>query len=172
LSYFIKKHGEEKGREIWENRNRAIGLKNAINKTLPFQVYSEEANSLFRQVCERGNISEALYGDKEQILFLTKEDAKVVGQNIIRPDFLYGNKVIEYNGSKWHANPLRYKEQDTPNPYREGKTSKEIWEKDAARIRSLENLGYQVLIIWDTEYKNNTEEVLQKCLSFLKEKEV
>jgi G:T-mismatch repair DNA endonuclease (very short patch repair protein) len=43
----------------------------------------------------------------------------------------------------------------------------EIWEKEKIKIKSIENLGYEVLIIWEYDYKYHKEETIQKCIEFL-----
>jgi G:T-mismatch repair DNA endonuclease (very short patch repair protein) len=69
----------------------------------------------------------------------------------------------------YHANPKKYKKTDTPHPYIKHKTSHEIWESDKIKIKTAEENGYKVLIIWDSEYRwGNKEKVIKKCLNFLK----
>jgi very-short-patch-repair endonuclease len=81
-------------------------------------------------------------------------------------------KIIEYNGDMYHANPNKYKAKDNPHPFRKSMTSKEIWDKDSAKIKLAQDNGYEVLVIWDSEYRykgsNNKEKVIQKCINFLK----
>ena len=31
-------------------------------------------------------------------------------------------------------------------------------------------MGFDVLVIWDSEYKNNKQEIIDKCISFLNKK--
>jgi hypothetical protein len=82
---------------------------------------------------------------------------------------LTSNKIIEYNGDMYHANPKKYKKNDTPHPYRKNKTSLEIWESDKIKLMTAKNNGYDVLVIWDSEYRwGNKEKVIKKCLNFLK----
>jgi len=69
----------------------------------------------------------------------------------------------------YHANPKKYKKDDKPHPYRKTKTSSEIWESDKNKLTTAENNGYEVLVIWDSEYRwGNKEKVIKKCLKFLK----
>lgn len=42
-----------------------------------------------------------------------------------------------------------------------------IYNRDKERVNSLNTLGYEVLIIWESEYKNNQDETINKCLDFL-----
>ncbi len=86
-------------------------------------------------------------------------------------DFLLGDKVIEFNGDKWHANPKLFNEDDYININTAIKNipAKEIWEKDRIRHELVKEQGYEVLTIWEKEYNENPEEVKQRCLRFLKE---
>jgi G:T-mismatch repair DNA endonuclease (very short patch repair protein) len=170
LPYFVQKHGNEKGRALWERRNRNISMKNALRGSLPLKAYSEESQKLFSEIVKDTLIEGALFGPSEHIFFLTGSHSKRLGQNLIRPDFLWCKKVIEYQGSRWHANPNRYSAEDTPNPYRPSLTSKEIWDKDEIRKNILEELGYQVLIVWDSDYHANPIKVLEECKNFIRGK--
>jgi very-short-patch-repair endonuclease len=40
--------------------------------------------------------------------------------------------------------------------------------KDKLKIESAKLNGFEVLIIWDSEYKKNKNKTIQKCLKFLK----
>jgi len=33
----------------------------------------------------------------------------------------------------------------------------EKWKQDADRLEKLKNLGYNVIVIWESEFKNNTK---------------
>ncbi len=49
--------------------------------------------------------------------------------------------------------------------------SEEIWKKDQLKINKAKEYGFDVLIIWDSEYRDkgidNKEKVIQKCINFL-----
>ena len=61
------------------------------------------------------------------------------------------NMCIETHGDYWHCNPLKYKE----NFYhtRVHKTAKEIWEKDRLREESIKTAGYNLMIIWESDWR-------------------
>jgi len=69
--------------------------------------------------------------------------------------------AIEINGDYWHANPKKYKDDDIINyPYGK-KKAYEIWDKDKRKIKKLQENGYQVIIIWQSDvYKNNHLDIL------------
>lgn len=65
----------------------------------------------------------------------------------ILPDIVVFDKVvIEYNGDYWHANPLKYNEEEILK----AGTAKSIREKDRKRKEILNNLGYNVVVIWQS----------------------
>lgn len=80
-------------------------------------------------------------------------------------DMYKGKKIIEYNGDYWHCNPEKYKSDD----YNEsvGMLAEDIWIKDEAKIKFAESKGYEVLIVWESDYKSNKEEIINQCKEFL-----
>ncbi len=38
---------------------------------------------------------------------------------------------------------------------------------DSHRIKITESKGYQILIIWESEYRKNSQQVLEKCIQFI-----
>ena len=78
-------------------------------------------------------------------------------------------KIIEYNGDQYHANPSIYDKDDLPHPYHKekGYTSKDIWERDKIKIDLARKNGFNVLVIWDSEYRKNPQQTLQKCIEFI-----
>ena len=49
---------------------------------------------------------------------------------------------------------------------------KDIWESDKLKISALNNLGYDVLIIWENDINNNKEVELNKCINFIKNNKI
>jgi len=80
-------------------------------------------------------------------------------------DFVFNKKVIEYNGDYWHCNPKIYDK----NFFNKNKkmSSEEIWEYDKIKIDSIVKEGYEVLVIWESDYKENKELAIQKCINFI-----
>ena len=75
------------------------------------------------------------------------------------------NKLIEFNGDYWHANPLFYGPMSFIKA--KNKKAKDIWEYDNIKINTAKYQGYDVLVIWENEYKTNKEETINKCIDFL-----
>jgi len=67
--------------------------------------------------------------------------------------------IIEINGDYVHANPKLYKETDIIKLANSKYTAKEKWLYDEFRIKTLESLGYKVIIIWESD---NLDEALSR----------
>lgn len=72
--------------------------------------------------------------------------------------------VLEYNGDFWHCNPEKW----TSDQYNKAikMTAGEKWTADLNRKRVLTKLGYEVLVIWESEWIKDKE----KCLDRIKNK--
>ncbi len=78
------------------------------------------------------------------------------------------NLLIEFNGDYWHCNPKRY-DKDYINK-KKNKTAKEIWEYDKHKLYLAEKNGYNTLTIWESDYKNNKNIILEKLNNYDKTK--
>lgn len=152
--FMIKKYGIKEGLK----RYKKVGLKRAIH----FDSYHSK-------------ISQILFEDIKKII---KDDSNIKfsnnggelrlynkGEN--KPyyyDFSYKNKIIEYNGDYWHANPKIY---ESKYVFKDGIYASDIWERDKKKIDFAKSLGYDVFIVWDNDYKKDKIGVLEKCLEFL-----
>lgn len=163
LGWFIEKYGEE-GKKLYRERCENI------TKTTHFNHYNKKnrnnyskiSQELFWEIYDRLSNS----GDKK-IYFaeLNHEHGCGTNKNF---DFviLDNKKIIEYNGNLWHGNPDIYEATDKPNPHLE-LTSADIWEMDKRKINNAILKGFEVLVIWENEYKNDKELYIKKCLDFL-----
>ena len=76
------------------------------------------------------------------------------------------NIGIEYNGSHIHGNPRKYKPEDQCH-HKSKLTAIELQEKDTIRLAKIMELGYNVFVIWDDEWKENPQEVIMKLRNFI-----
>ena len=111
------------------------------------------------------NIPDALYGSNDKRLRIVK--------TYISPDFIIGNKIIEFYGDFWHANPYKYNSKDVVTLPQVGSYKKvfaeDIWERDFNRIKMLHGAGYNTLIIYERDYRKDPTGQVEKCLNFLNE---
>jgi G:T-mismatch repair DNA endonuclease (very short patch repair protein) len=118
--------------------------------------YSKMATNFFASL----NIPEALFGDNEFVIQHINGYA--------RYDFKYKNKIIEFNGNYWHANPNKYA-HDTIISYPRNKKIKasNIWHKDAKKIEIAKMAGYEVLVIWEDQLKGDINKLIKNIRQWL-----
>lgn len=73
--------------------------------------------------------------------------------------------IIELHGDYWHCNSLYYS-ADYVHPHRKI-SAKDIWQKDAERKNCLESIGYQVAVIWEQDFNNDSVEVINMLVEYL-----
>lgn len=164
----IEKYGEDEGIKIWQDRQ------DRWQETLNSKSSEEITRINKARISTMSSISKA---EKEIIKELEKNDVghPVNSQFVLFADnnkrYVYdisvGNKIIEYNGDFWHCNPTLYNEGYI-NPRTKEKSTYR-WKKDKEKIKVAEDQGYEVLVIWESEYKQNKEDVIKQCIQFLKQ---
>jgi len=68
------------------------------------------------------------------------------------------NLAIEFNGTYWHCDP-RFYEKNYFNKKKKLK-AEQIWSYDSDRKTFLEGLGYKVVVVWEHDYKTDSEQTL------------
>ena len=69
-------------------------------------------------------------------------------------DIKVKDKLIDVNSDLWHANPNIYKGNDTLKfPFKSVK-AKVIWGRDKSKIDIARSLGYEIIIIWESDIKD------------------
>lgn len=183
LKYFQEKLGEEDGlskylevnaakAHTYENYIIRYGEEDGPNKwkeyveTVPSHFFSKMSSNLFTLVEQRlndksidcrYNYTEFGIWDKEE-----HEHYKI--------DFCIPNrkKMIEFNGTYWHADPRVYS-PDQVIRFKGGAqvVAEDIWIKDSKRIDCAKRLGYDILTVWEIDYNEDIEAVIEQCLKFL-----
>lgn len=120
-----------------------------------------------------GDLSTPQYrsnGEIELFLFVKNE----LGYNAVANDFvldkynvdiIVDKKIIEYFGDYWHGSELLFENDEVHKHI--GLSASEIRKRDDQKIKEMENAGYKVLIIWESEYISNSDEVKMKIKNFL-----
>lgn len=157
LEYFVNLYGKENGikkyLEICKNRSKFAG-------------YSKISQKLFQELDEKLGIlaSDSKYATKNK-----EAEIEIILKNgtpkIVRPDYLLGKKIIEFNGDFWHANPKMFSKDDF---IMKNIKVKNIWDHDRSRQNALKKNGFDIYVVWEHDYLHNKEKTLKKCLDFLK----
>jgi len=173
----IKKYGEELGLKIWQDR-QIKWLNTLDSKTDEEKIeinrkkldncsgYSKISQKLFWDIFNSYNFffKEKLYfKEYNREFFLLDKNKKWNAYDFVSTHL---KKCIEFNGDFWHANPDNNLESSIHRV--KNKSNKQIWDEEKLKIKTIEELGYKVLVIWESEYRKNPIETLNKCLDFLK----
>ena len=161
LPFFIKKYGTDKGalkyNSMMESQIKRITTAAFRSK------WSLEVLALIRE-----KVYDLYYYGKNELFFhLDLESAKKLRQRVILPDLFYRGGIIEFQGDVFHGNPDIFESSETPHPYNKELTVKRMHEIDKIKHEFYNKKGYEVLEIWEKEWKTQPKIVLQKCLEFL-----
>lgn len=162
LDKMIQKHGEIEGRKKWAARQEKW-LASLNSKT------DEEKSRIAKAKMGKGSISLA---EKEIVSELHARGLTVETQTWIQSDMgrvvadiKVGNKIVEYNGDYWHANPNLY--DASYHNKSVNMTASEIWERDGRRHSIMETNGYSIMVVWEHDYNKDKQGTVDKCLTFL-----
>ena len=152
----IKKYGYEKGMEIFlERQEKWI---ESLNKNGKLKVgYSEISQELFRNLDDNDYV---FYGEKNH-------EYNIKNRRYDYTD-LNKRKMIEFNGDVYHGNPKLFKKYDRPHPYLKHLTAEDLWDIDLFKKRLAESRDFELLVIWESDYKDNKNAVIKRCKEFLK----
>jgi hypothetical protein len=171
LEKCIEKHGEEKGKEIWANRQQK--WQKTLNDKSPEEIerinrakmlnglgYSKISQEIFWKIYEKisshfddvyfatlGKNNEKLeYGvASKEYFYISKAGPKFFFDFFIKSK----NLIIEFDGDYWHGE------------------ARGNQERDKNRDEILKQEGFIVLHISERDYKSNPTHTLNKCLEFI-----
>ena len=155
----IKKFGEN-GIKVLNKRNEKW-FKTLKDNGNMLNGYSKISQELFNSL---GHDENYFYATKNNEISLKKDNSLLYLYDFVD---IKNKKIIEYNGDLFHANPKYFKDDDEYHPFRHELASVK-WEKDKKKIQVAKDLGYDVLIIWDSDYRKNKEKIIAECKDFLK----
>ena len=191
---YIKKHGFVKGYGLWKSKNNNIRKSNKLlthnrdNNSLPAHIQRYgifKGNQIYKNLCS-----------KQRQISIVNESYKYFGKNngaiskismvlydMLIPfidniecefkinryyfDFKIGKTIIEFNGDYWHCNPMIYEHDQLvkfPNRTIPANTK---WEEDKKKIKVAKDNGYDVIVIWEKDFRNNKQKVLQQLKRIL-----
>ena len=139
--------------------NIKIAIKNA-----GFNKYSKISMELFTEL-EKILNDKCYYGKNEKIVQFYDSDNKYFCFYV---DFTYKNKIIEFYGDYYHANPKIYEKEKIIGSKYSCHKAEDIWKIDFDRVKLIKEKGFEVLIVWESDYKNNKEEIKNKCIKWIK----
>lgn len=170
----ILKYGEELGLETWNARQKL--WMDTLYENMTDEEYADlsyRKTSALRNGWSKIALSLFVHLNHSDAVFATDNDnteAQIVlpdGTEFAYPvDYMLGNKVIEFYGDTMHANPIKYKPSDFPSILKR-QNAQYIWNKDAYKQHVIKEAGYELLIVWEHDFKWNKEETIKRCKDFL-----
>ena len=164
LDWFIHYYGIEEGTIRWKAKTE--------NWVATMDAKSDEEKSEInvKKMWRGGTSSKAEHELYENIKVVVKNIESTVpiitgNRTCAIVDMRLENKIIEYFGDYWHCNPQKY-HLDFYNKSAK-KSAEEIWEHNYTRYKLLVSQGYEILIIWEKDFKLNRDETIKKCITFL-----
>jgi len=77
------------------------------------------------------------------------------------------NLIVEFYGDLFHGNPNLFSAEHRCHPYDKEITAHELYTKTKEREKYILEQGYNLFTIWDSEWVNNSNAILQKIKSYL-----
>jgi len=170
LKSCIEKYGDVEGKRVFEERQERWQSTLEKNGNLKGG-YSKVSQNLFYDILKSytntDDIVNVYFWTKNKEYFLKND------KSIFLYDYVDINKmkIIEYNGDQYHANPKIYSALEMPHPYHKSKeyTAEKIWNRDNIKNELARSRGFDILVIWDSEYKKYPKQTLEKCIKFINE---
>lgn len=140
-------------------QNLSIAHKTSLKAKIAQQINIQKANKV---TAYRNNKLEQFFLNKYQ-LNTNWLRQQYIGKHIVDIVNHKLKKVIEVYGDYWHCNPkgMRFNWlAENINP-RIKMTASQKWQKDKERIEDIEKQGYSVLVVWETDLKQdqNTQQI-------------
>ena len=164
LDICIKKLGEEAGLARWKQRQELWKSKVFNDDVHIGRGRSKVSEKLFEEIKNelgKENCADVLDGANEKS-FWDKDKKKCYKFDFTK---VSSKRIIEFNGDYWHCNPAKYE----PSYHHKIKdaSAEEIWNYDDEKINVAKENGYTVLTIWEQDFRNDPDKVIDICINFI-----
>lgn len=123
--------------------------------------YSRESADFFTYLDDILCIDDSVTGYKGKEWFVLHDNG------IYFVDYKYRDKIIEYNGSFWHADPTIFNADDI-HPVSQI-TALSIWKTDEDRLCNIRAQGFDIKVIWSSDIiTKGVDIIIEECRKFLK----
>mgnify|MGYP001605076604 CR=1 FL=1 len=157
-SRFSKEKWEGIGKE--ERRLHGKRASNGLQEKLKCPIYAEKHWEKINKQLKIGYQSKGhldLHNEISDMGFETHVRISSVSVDECNSDLKI---VIEYNGDFWHCNPKKWQANDYNNGIK--MYAKDKWYNDRKRFYFLKSLGYRVIIVWESDWKSNKIDCLNR----------
>jgi hypothetical protein len=171
----IQKYGEENGSKRWLDRqekwiftlnSKSDEEKIEINRRkLSGRYCSKISQVLFWDIYNIVTSDQVMFSELNSEYYLISEEKKWYAYDYVD---ITNKKCIEFNGDFWHCNEETITNIDEIHRVRKISWL-DILKSDNLKLELIKNRGYKIMIVWESEYKKNPKETLEKCIKFLNE---
>ena len=135
--------------------------KNVAKNNINVSMFCPKCRTLTSTSAFEIDIRNHLIKEYNECNVLKNQKIQYKQNHYIYPDIILFNKlIIECNGDFFHCNPLFY-DKNYFNP-KIKKYAHEIWKKDNKKIEIYKKNNYNIITIWESEWKNNKQLILKK----------
>jgi hypothetical protein len=173
LEKCIARWGAEIGKQKWNERqakwlatlnSKSDAELEAINRK---KIYKSGVSKVSKEFFSLLDCDGSRHFGRDKELCIKNTDSNLSKRHIF-VDFAFGSKVIEFYGSYWHADPRKYKETDIIYVSKSKHLKAvDIWQADQLREAIIKANGYELLVIWELDYIQDPDKVIQQCKTFL-----
>jgi hypothetical protein len=163
LDYFINKYGETDGKLLYEEMKR-----NQTRNSRSFgKNVSKISTDFFEKLITNSGIDaeKCKYGENEIDLIQKNTTSRDI---TLSYDFNFEDKLIEFNGDYWHANPKKYKPDSIIRMRYNNVRAEDIWKKDHLKYLLAIKSGYEIITIWESDFIKYPSLTLFNAIKFIK----
>jgi len=161
-------------KKLWENpeylKNHSLKVQKWLKEHPEFreQASQRRAKQKFPSKDSKPELLTQSILKEHRIDFKKHKNFKLSNSNHQADIVIEPNYVIEVFGDYWHCNPKKYDGESTHKIRRNVVKVKDVWKYDKYIIDEMKEQGYQVLVVWESELKDELEKTIQKILRFVK----
>lgn len=155
-----KKHSDESRRKMSISQNKPETLQKNRDRRAK-QVFPKEdtkPEKIVQTILKKYEIN-----FEKHFNFKLKNGRNHQADIIIEPNY-----VIEVFGDYWHFNPKKYDGESIQKMRKKEIKVKEVWQEDKDIINGMKEQDYNVLVVWESELKDELEKTTKKILKFVK----
>ena len=167
---------KQKGQNL-ENYIRKYGI---VDGPIKYEIWIQKLHSFYSEISQKlfsNLINRDIFKNKKCYYATHNKEYAVYSKDnnrCYKYDFVCVDlKIcIEFNGDHYHGNPKIYK----PNDFMKGRGQKNRMAKDAWLEDEIKNnaikkeRGYDVIVVWELDYKKNPNNTIEKIEKYILEK--
>lgn len=155
LIYYLNKGLDEQSAKAALAKRQKIGMGggySSVSQKMILEILGDEKDS-----------NKFFYGKREKRLSYKKDKiTQYFRYDLTNED---SKRIIEFNGDFWHGNPNIYNDGSINTITKQ--TYNEIHDKDEYKYQVALKAGYAIMVIRESEYKNNHDDVISRCKNFI-----